>query len=324
MCTAVTYQTNTFYFGRNLDLEYGYNEKVTITPRNYVFQFRNGEKLETHYAMIGVATVCDGYPLYYEATNERGLSIAGLNFPGNAKYHPYDDTKLNIASFELIPYLLGKCATVDEIIKLLENTNIWDEQFNEKFKPSPLHWLAADKNKAITIEPMAHRLCVYDNQIGVLTNNPPFDYHMLNLANYMHLTAQTPVNQLSKRVHLQPYSLGMGAIGLPGDPSSASRFVRAAFTKLNAVSDGNEQSDVTQFFHILGSVIQQRGVTCVHGDAFEITRYSSCCNTDAGIYYYTTYENPQINAVNMQHEDLNSTNVIAYPLYTSTEVHWHN
>ena len=80
MCTAVSYRTRDHYFGRNLDLDYSYQETVTITPRNYPFRFRNKTTLESHYAMIGMATMADGYPLYYEATNEKGLSMAGLNW----------------------------------------------------------------------------------------------------------------------------------------------------------------------------------------------------------------------------------------------------
>ena len=86
MCTAAAFQNQDFYFGRNLDLDYSYHEEITITPRNYPFRFRYAETLSQHYAMIGMAYVADDYPLYYEATNEAGLSMAGLNFPGNADY----------------------------------------------------------------------------------------------------------------------------------------------------------------------------------------------------------------------------------------------
>lgn len=324
MCTAITYQGKAFYFGRNLDLEYGYHETVTVTPRNYPFCFRNGEAIESHYAMIGMATVADGYPLYYEATNECGLSIAGLNFPGNAVYLPYDEKKRNIASFELIPYLLAKCSTVAQVQSILNDANVWDTPFSKEYPPSPLHWIAADREEAITIEPMSGSIKIYNNEIGVLTNNPTFDYHMLNLTNYMQLTADTPNNNFSKQTQLQPYSLGMGAIGLPGDPSSASRFVRTAFTKLNAISDSSDEACITQFFHILGAVEQQRGITHVRNNEYELTRYTSCCNADTGVYYYTTYENRQINAVDLQKVELESNELITFPLLTQQNIHWQN
>ena len=83
MCTAITFQTRDHYFGRNLDFEHGFGEKVVITPRNYPFTFRNTGRLNTHYAIIGMAVVDNNYPLYFDGTNEAGLSMAGLYFPGN-------------------------------------------------------------------------------------------------------------------------------------------------------------------------------------------------------------------------------------------------
>lgn len=324
MCTAITYHGNAFYFGRNLDLEYGYDEKVTITPRNYVFRFRNSEELESHYAIIGIGTIADGYPLYYDAINEKGLAIAGLNFPGNAVYCPFNGKKTNICSFELIPYLLSKCETVSQARQILNHTNIWDAPFSDQFPISPLHWIVADKAEAITIEPLKDGLKIHDNPIGVLTNNPTFDYHMTNLTNFMNLTPNAPENKFSKNINLNPYSLGMGAIGLPGDPSSASRFVRAAFTKLNAISDANDIACITQFFHILDSVAQQKGVTHVKDNEYEITRYTSCCNADTRTYYYTTYENRQICAVNLYADKCSGKALISYPLLTNQNICYQN
>ena len=120
------------------------------------------------------------------------------------------------------------------------------------------------------------------------------------------------------------YSRGMGALGLPGDLSSTSRFARVAFTKLNSRSGDTEEESVSQFFHILGSVDQQRGCCEVTEGKYEITIYTSCCNTSKGIYYYTTYENPQITAVSMHAEDLEGTEVVSYPMLQKTEIRYQN
>lgn len=324
MCTAVSFLTADHYFGRNLDLEYSYNETVTVTPRNFPFRFRNGSVLERHHALVGMATVAGGYPLYYEATNEKGLSVAGLNFPGIAIYYPKSDSKTNIAPFELIPWLLGQCVTVEEARVRLESLNLWNEPFSKEFPLSPLHWLIADKDRSITVEPMADGLRIYENPIGVLTNNPPFDYQMYHLADYMNLTKHPPENRFSDNIDLQRYSLGMGSIGLPGDLSSASRFVKAAFTKLNSLCADGESESLSQFFHILSSVAQQRGLVRVRDDKYEFTLYSSCCNTTKGIYYYTTYENSQITGVNMHREDLDASALICYPLVTGQQINMLN
>lgn len=320
MCTAITYQTKDFYFGRNLDLEYSFNETVTVTPRKYPFHFRNGTVLNDHYAMIGMATVDEGYPLYYEATNEKGLSLAGLNFPKNAVYYSQCNNKTNIAPFELTPWLLGQCATVQEAMNLLSRLNLWNKPFSKDFPLSPLHWILADPSQSITIEPLSDGMRIYENPVGILTNNPPFDFQMQYLAGFMNLTAKQPENRFSQRISLLPYSLGMGAMGLPGDLSSPSRFVKAAFTKLNSISGDTEDESVSQFFHILGSVAQQRGLTTVRSDEYEITLYSSCCNTARGIYYYTTYSNRQISAVNIHHCDLDGDKIVTYPLVTKQQI----
>ena len=319
MCTAITYQTKDHYFGRNLDLEYSYKESVTITPRNYPFAFRAQNTLSHHYAIIGIATIENNYPLYYDAVNERGLAMAALNFPGNAVYQKLNKHKYNIAPFEFIPWILSQFASVEEALPMLKCVNLAKISYSPDYPHTPLHWMLSDRYKAITIEPMERGLNIYDNSVGVLTNNPPFEYHMHNLKNYLNLTKDEPENRLAPQLDLTPYSRGMGAIGLPGDLSSSSRFVRAAFTKLNAVSDESEASSISQFFHILGSVSQQRGCVRV-GESFERTVYTCCCNMDTGVYYYTTYENSQITGVNMHFEDLSSSKLFSYPLLFSQQI----
>ena len=324
MCTAATYRTKDHYFGRTLDYEVSYGEEVVVTPRNFPFHFRHMGGLSSHYAIIGMATVAGEYPLYYDATNEKGLSMAGLNFPGNADYMPLAGGKDNVATFELIPWLLGQCATVEEAKAYLARMNLANTPFSPQFPVSPLHWIIADRDCAITVESVREGIRIYDNPVGILTNNPPFDYQMTNLTNFMSLSTEPPENHFSDQLDLTPYSRGMGMLGMPGDLSSASRFVRVAFTKLHSVSGTSESESISQFFHILGSVAQQRG--CVHmGEGkYEITIYTSCCNTDRGIYYYTTYENSQITGVDLHRENLDGQQLSRYPLITGQQIHMQN
>ncbi len=327
MCTAITYKTKDHYFGRNLDLEYSYKETVTVTPRNYVFTFRKMGKMENHFAMIGMAYVVEEYPLYYDATNEKGLSMAGLHFPDNAAYKPYCARKDNVTPFELIPWILGQCSTVSEAENLLQRINILNEDFSDELPLSPLHWIIADKERSITLESVKHGLQIHENPIGVLTNNPTFDYHMFNLNNYMHLTKSEPKNSFpgeNGRLALKTYSRGMGGLGLPGDASSMSRFVRAAFVKMNSVSGDSEGESVSQFFHILKSVEMQRGCVQLKSGLYEMTIYTSCCNTDRGIYYYSTYDNSRIVAVDMHRENLQGSTLSAYPLKKEQKTEYQN
>ena len=324
MCTAINYKTKDHYFGRNLDLEYTYEETVAVTPRNYPFHFRMAGTIESHYAMIGMAYVVNGYPLYYEATNEKGVSMAGLMFAENAYYPEPAEGKDNIPPFEFIPWVLSQCEDMKEVRKLLERINLANSSFSENLPLTPLHWMISYKDESIVAESVKDGLHIYENPVGVLTNNPPFPMQLWNLNNYMGITRETAKNRFSTNLQMIAYSNGMGAMGLPGDVSSSSRFVRAAFVLHNSLAGDSEEESVGQFFHILSSVEQQRGCVRITGEEYEITAYSSCCNADKGIYYYTTYGNRQISAVDMRKEDLNGTVVIPYKLVKNEQIFLQN
>ena len=320
MCTAATYKTKDFYFGRTLDYEFSYGDEITITPRNYEIKFRHQKEIKNHYAIIGMAYVTENYPLYYDAINEKGLCIAGLNFVGNANYNEQVESNDNITQFEFIPWILSQCTTVKEAKKLIENMNFINEPFNENLPLAQLHWIISDSTESITVESVKEGIKIYNNPVGVLTNNPPFDKQMFELNNYMNLSPKSPQNKFAKSLDLQTYSRGMGAIGLPGDLSSQSRFVRVAFVKMNSLSGDTEKESVSQFFHILNSVDQQRGCCELDDGKFEITIYTSCCNATKGIYYYTTYDNHQISGIDMHKENLDSTELIRYELIKDEQI----
>ena len=324
MCTAINLTTKDHYFGRNLDLEYTYEETVTVTPRNYPFCFRLVGEMDRHYAMIGMAYVVEGYPLYYEGTNEKGVSVAGLRFAGNAHYPEPAEGKDNISPFEFVPWLLAQCEDMKSVRKLLERVNLVNRPFSEELPLTPLHWMISWGEESLVVESMKDGLHIHENPVNVLTNNPPFPIQLWNLNNYMGLTREKQENRFSGAFSLQEYSRGMGALGLPGDLSSVSRFVRAAFVLHNSVCGTEEAESVGQFFHILTSVEQQRGCVRLGEQQYEVTAYSCCCNTDKGIYYYITYGNRQISAVDMYLEDLDGVNVISYVLVKNEQIFMQN
>ncbi len=303
MCTCIAYKNKDFYFGRNLDLDCSFGEQVVVTPRNFSLEFRNTEWENRHYAMIGMASADDRFPLYAEAVNEKGLCMAGLNFPGNAYYQKAAGAGLELASFEVIPWLLGKCSSVSEAAGYLEEMRIVDTAFAQEMPPAPLHWMLADREKCLVLEAVREGLKVYDNPIGVLTNNPPFDYHRMNLNNYLGLSAGNPENRFSDGLQLKTYAQGMGGMGLPGDASSASRFIRAAFLKWNSVAPEKEEANVSQFFHILDSVAMVRGAVVTEAGTYDITTYSCCVNAETGAYYYKTYDDSRVRRVDLFQTD---------------------
>ena len=324
MCTCINFKTKDNYFGRNLDLEYRFNEKVVITPRNYKFNLKNGTSITSKYSMIGMATVVSNYPLYAEATNEKGLSMAGLYFPKNACFFKEEDNKLNLSPYELIPYFLGLYSSISEIKKDITKLNITNTPFSKEMPVSDLHWMISDESECIVIEQMEDGLKVYNNPIGVLTNNPPFEYHLNNINNYSNLSPYNSENTFSNKINLNQYGQGMGAIGLPGDNSPASRFIRASFNKLNSKCEDDEKSSVTQFFHILDSVSMVQGTTITKENKNDITTYSCCINTSKVIYYYKTYTNNQIIAIKMSEKEKNNKYLSIFDLIEEQQIKYIN
>ncbi len=315
MCTAISFLSNNHYFGRNLDLSYHYQEQVVVAPRNFPLA-----GMDKHPAIIGMATVAKGYPLFYEGTNEYGLSVAALNFPGNAVYHKDIPDKKAIPSYDFICFLLTRCKNAGEAKELLQNAVITDEAFGDGFPTSPLHWLIADRDKALVAESMADGLHLWDNPVGVLTNNPPFDRMLDILTLYMGLSPEEAENHFAPNLPLSPFTRGLGAFGLPGDFSSLSRFVRSAFV-LHHSLPGEEMESVSRFFNILEVAMQPEG--CVmDGGKYQKTLYSCCCNTDKGIYYYCTHGNRQITAVDMHKEDLEGNRLSLFPLVSEQQIRW--
>lgn len=325
MCTSIAMNTEDFYFGRTMDIEYSFGEKVVFTPRNYPISFRKNDTLHRHYAMLGMASVMENYPLYAEAVNERGLCIAGLNFPDNAYYPQKEDpVRHNVSPFELILWLCAKCASVTDVKALMASTHLISIPFNDDLPLTPLHWHIADREHSIVLESTQNGLELYDNPVGVLTNNPGFHFQTTNLCQYMNLTTACPQNCFSNIKSLVPFGQGLGCFGLPGDYSPASRFVKAAYLSLNSICEKDEMSSISQFFHILDSVSMIRGSVITPENLYDITTYSCCMNATKGIYYYKTYSNSQITGVDMNRENPDSDLLRTYPLVSAQQIAWAN
>lgn len=320
MCTAIDYQSGKNYFGRNLDLEVTFGQHPVITPSDYPFEFRKMGKIDHHPAMIGMGIVAGGFPLYFEAANDKGIGVAGLNFQGNAFYHQCMEEKDNIASFEVVPWILCNCSTMDQVRELAGKMNVVDIDFSPEMPSSTLHWMVSDGNESLVLESVKDGLKIYENPVGVMTNNPEFDKQLFNLNNYRKLSAADPENTFGKGVELDKYSRGMGTDGMPGGLSSQERFVKCTFTKMNVLPAEDEASAVGQFFHILHSVEQQKGCCQVAPGKYEYTIYSSCINLDDMIYYYTTYDNNQITGVRMKDFDTSGTELVEVPIVDSQQI----
>ena len=222
------------------------------------------------------------------------------------EYLTYAAKSQNVSAASTVFEYMAKEPSIKEVVLLLDEvqdrnhpseTVTWLYETDYEFLNSPnIKKIIVGGHMYLNHKPVSYthldvyKRQVYDDPVGVLTNNPPFPVQLFALNNYAGVSRKQPENPFAGTLKLDAYSRGMGAMGIPGDLSSQSRFVKAAFTKLSSVSGDSEKESVSQFFHILGSVDQQRGCCEVGDGKYEITIYTSCCNADKGIYYYTTYD----------------------------------
>lgn len=318
MCTALSYTARGHYFGRTLDLERSFGERITAIPRAAPLTFRRLPTLPRHHAMIGM-TADTAEPLYYDGMNEKGLCIAALNFPDNARYTPPTADAEGPAPYELIPWVLAQCDTVAQARELLEGVSLLSIHYSDELPLTPLHWLIADGRQSLVAEYGAEGMRLYNNPPRVLTNNPPFPLQLFHLNDYRHLSPIATENRFSSTLPLELYSRGMGGIGLPGDWSSASRFVRAAFAVANSANGPEEKDGLRQAFRLLDTVTIPRGAVRLEDGTSVLTMYTAVCDADDGVYYVRTYDGAQPIGYALDGCDREGTQPVIYPLPALTE-----
>ena len=317
MCTSISMNNGGFCFGRNMDIEFPLETAVVITPRRHPLHFVSCGDRGEHLAYIGAAAVREGVPLYCDGMNEAGLCAAALSFPECVYLRGDEGGKHVIAPFEVIPWVLSQCCDVSQAVALLSETVLADIPFSESVPNTPLHWHFSDGSSALVLECTAEGMKLHHDPTGVLTNSPPFPFHLNNLRQYGHLTARYPENS-GWAEGMAPFGRGFGAIGLPGDLSPASRYVRAAFLKLNSPETEQESQRISQLFHILANVAMPRGSVFTQDGREEITAYSCCMSGTR--YLFRTYNDSRIRAVDMAREELSGSNLVCYPMEEGNEI----
>ncbi len=347
MCTALTLKKgNLCVFGRNMDLEYEWGQQVVVTPRNFIWPMRFLPKMRQKYAIIGMAMPYKDsengghdYPLYAEAANEKGLACAGLNFPANAYYPDPGKTKkekgqlIEITPYEVVHWVLANFSSVKEVKKFFnENTiAIVNKPISKEVGITTLHFIVSDKDGAFVFEPCVDGVKYYDNPLGILSNNPTFDWQLTNLSYYQNLCNSQNFPSDCKFME-SASGQGFGGLGLPGDVTPPSRFIRTVFYKTYSVPEENIESLVNEHFHILSSVEMIKGSVIVgktkdNKPIYDITLYSSCIDLNKMVYFYKTYWNSQINAVDMYALGdawLNGDQIAVYPFIKQQSIKFLN
>ena len=289
MCTAIALRgKKKFYFGRNMDIYYPLGFETARIDGERGFEFSCGRRLARCHSVVGTAVVSGGYPLYADAMNGSGLCMAGLEFPEYAHYAELATKGKNAVSpYEFIAWILTQCASVDEAEALLNGSCLVNRPFSESFPLTPLHWMIADRRRSIVVESVRDGMRVYGCDCNVLANAPDFQFHTVNLRQFGALTSTQPSGDGAFGA---PFSSGFGAIGLPGDFSSASRFVKAAFVTKNAEAVIDESKDgASELFRALFSVAVPMGTVKTKSGADNVTVYTSCMDTVEGKYYRLPY-----------------------------------
>lgn len=329
MCTGLSIKSmeGHNFFGRNMDLVNDFNQSVLIIPRNYEYKDKvTGNMVKNKHAIIGIGTIIDNHPAIADGMNEKGLACAGLNFAGYAYFEEkVFEGKINLAPYDFILWVLFNFSTVEEVKKEINNIELVSIPINENVPLPYLHWMIVDKTgKSLVVEKTKDKIVVHDNIIGVMTNNPTFDWHLINLNEYIGLSKYQPKNIMWENKELTPLGIGAGTRGIPGDFASVSRFVRIAFVRSHMPAIEDDMSAISQFFHMLDYVAMVKGAVITEEGKEDSTIYSSCMDQEKGIYYYKTYKNNRINAVNMHKENLDDTKIKIFEYINELDINYQN
>ena len=327
-CTGITLKAtdSSVVHARTLEFAVDLHSNVLVIPRGYKRQGttpegKNGKKWISKYASIGANG--SGVPWIFDGFNEKGLSMGLFYHPTTAVYMPYkkSDAKNTLAVWELGSYILENFATTEEVKKHIKNLVVPAVVFKEWGFVPPVHFLVTDASgKSIVIEYLKGKLNVFDNPLGVLTNSPSFDWHMTNLRNYPNIGAVQPKTRTVGGVELKPFGMGAGMIGLPGDFTPPSRFVRAVAFTTSIVPMFNGREAVLQAFHILNNFDIPKGSAREdHKDKYgniiaDFTTWTSASDLKAKKFYFRTYDDSQIRVVDLNKMDLDSKKIVTIPM----------
>jgi len=323
-CTGITIKPRdgAIVFGRTLEFGMDLKSEILVIPRGmaYVGSTPSGAPglgWSSKYAMVGANAF--GLPIMMDGLNERGLHVGLFYFPGFAKYHEVgaEAAGKSLAPWELGVYLLGTCGDVKEAAAAAERVLVGPVVQKEMGIVPPVHYVATDATgRSIVIEHVDGVTKVHDNPLGVMSNSPTFDWHMTNLSNYVTLSEKTAAKVDLAGREIKGLGQGSGMLGLPGDFTPPSRFVRATAFSKSAVAVDDARAGVLQAFHILNQFDIPKGSTreVDHGQSIaEYTIWTSAADLKNLRYHFRTYENSAIRLVDLKRFDLDAKQTVVIP-----------
>jgi choloylglycine hydrolase len=319
-CTGIklTAKDGSIVHGRTLEFGLPLDSFIAVIPRGYQFigttPKGDGLSYSVKYAAVG-AILFDDIAIL-DGINEKGLAVGTFFFPGFAQYAPITDQNQSraLSPSEFPHWIVTQFASVDEVKSALKNVLIapttvsgWGNE------PPPFHYIVYDQSgKCLVIEPLNGQLITYDNPLGVFTNSPTFDWHLTNLRNFINLRSVNAPPVTINGMTLAPFGQGSGLVGLPGDFTPPSRFVRAAIFSIAAIPSDRSEEAVTQAFHILNQfdipvgAVRSLDKGNVHSDYTMVT----CVRDPKTLrYYFKTYQDQTIRMVDLSSFDLNAKTI---------------
>ena len=294
MCTAIFYKSSGSFFGRTLDHAHSYGEAPMIIRKGHSMKLKHAGDISFFGDAICIGISRGGFPLIFDGVNEFGVAVAGLNFPRSARFFEEKKGYLNLASYEVIPYILATARSTEQAYDILTRVNITPDKFDTDTAIATLHFMVADRSSSIIAEQTEDGMTVYKDIFGTLTNEPPYPKQCIFMNRYRGVSNTIGASSF---IPSAPLSHGEGSIGLPGDLSSPSRFARAAFGIRFATSSTKEEG-LSAAMHILESVSVIKGTVADGGDDYK-TRYVSIADIENVSYYYKRYNDIQFHNIRL-------------------------
>lgn len=308
---------------RSMEFATNFHSRIIAVPRgqSYTGTLPDGSpgmRWQTNYGFVGADGL--GLPHVTDGINEHGLAVSLLYFPGFADYGTLTDqdkTKA-LAPWEFNTWVLSSCMSVQDVIDKLASVRIAPVAHELVGTIVPAHYAITDvAGRSIVIEPTNGSLKIFENSVGVLTNAPTFDWHLINLSNYVNLHPDDVHSMKLGNATFQRLGKGIGLHGLPGDPTPPSRFIRAALFRNWALPPQNSEQAVLQAIHLINPFFIPQGISAAMSEAapmYELTQWETFADLTNKKYYYRTYNNQNIRVVNLNKINFDAQTIKAYPM----------
>ena len=296
------------------------NNMYVVVPRNQELQSltpsgMDGVTFKAKHGFVGLAV--EQKEFMVEGINEKGLSAGLFYFPNYGKYQPYDETLKDqcLADFQVVSYVLAECSNIDEVKEALSKVRI----INIDPRSSTVHWRFTEPSgRQVVLEIVDEVMHFYENPLGVLTNSPGIEWHWTNLNNYINLQPGNAPEHAFGPLDMKNLGHGSGLLGLPGDFTPPSRFVRAAFFQLTAPQQPTARESVVQAFHLLNNFDIPTGTELPWGKASvelpSATQFTVASDTHNRMLYYRTMYNSNIRCINLATIDFDQVKYHSEPL----------